>query len=40
LPERTTFYEKMEDLRVVRDLALRFYPDFFTPLFDLPLKAV
>lgn len=40
LPERQAFYAKMDDLRVVRNLALRFYPDFFAPLFDLPQKAL
>ncbi len=40
LPDRPIFSAKMYDLRVIRDIALTFYPDFFTPFFDLPPKAI
>ncbi len=40
LPDRPAFSAKMYDLRVVKDIALLFYPDFFTPFFDIPSKAI
>jgi transcriptional regulator with GAF, ATPase, and Fis domain len=40
LPDRPVFSAKMYDLRIVRDIALKFYPDIFAPFFDLPQIAV